>query len=435
MSLKVAVFGLGYVGAVTAACLTRDGHTVVGVDVNPDKVALVAHGKSPFVEPGLDELMAAAVAAGRLSATSDASTAALSSDICLISVGTPNASGGLHDTTQVMTVCEQIACALAGSPREHVIVLRSTVPPGTLNLCRELLHAAGCDGQVHFAFNPEFLREGSAISDYDDPPYTVIGTDDPVADAAVRELYAAVEGEVFTVAPAIAELVKSVANAWHATKITFANEIGRLAAAFGVDGREVMDLLARDAKLNVSPAYMRPGYAYGGSCLPKDTRSLIAWGREFELLLPLLTSLPVSNQVQIDMAARAVLEYRPRCVLMCGLAFKSGTDDLRESPAVSLVERLLGEGCEVRIFDPDVHKARLMGTNLAYIREHVPHVEALLVEDPAEWLAWADAVVVTYGRSEFTSTLAELPANTPIVDLTQSLRGIEPSLEHRALPR
>jgi GDP-mannose 6-dehydrogenase len=300
--LKVAVFGLGYVGAVTAACLTRDGHTVAGVDVNPDKVALVAAGRSPFVEPGLDELMATGVACGRLTATTDASAAALASDICLISVGTPNTESGLHDTTQVMTVCEQIAGALAGSPSERIIVLRSTVPPGTLNLCRELLESSGCDGSIHFAFNPEFLREGSAISDYNDPPYTVIGTDDPAAAAAVRELYARVGGSVFTVAPAVAELVKSVANAWHATKITFANEVGRLATAFGVDGREVMDVIARDTKLNVSPAYMRPGYAYGGSCLPKDTRSLIAWGREFELLLPLLESLPASNEAQIDTA-------------------------------------------------------------------------------------------------------------------------------------
>jgi GDP-mannose 6-dehydrogenase len=431
--LKVAVFGLGYVGAVTAACLTRDGHTVAGVDVNPDKVALVAAGRSPFVEPGLDELMATGVACGRLTATTDASAAALASDICLISVGTPNTESGLHDTTQVMTVCEQIAGALAGSPSERIIVLRSTVPPGTLNLCRELLESSGCDGSIHFAFNPEFLREGSAISDYNDPPYTVIGTDDPAAAAAVRELYARVGGSVFTVAPAVAELVKSVANAWHATKITFANEVGRLATAFGVDGREVMDVIARDTKLNVSPAYMRPGYAYGGSCLPKDTRSLIAWGREFELLLPLLESLPASNEAQIDTAVRAVLEHRPHHVLVCGLAFKRGTDDLRESPAVPLIERLLSEGCEVRVFDPDVRTSHLVGINLAYIRDHLPHFEALFVDAPAESVAWADTAVVTYTCPEFAAALNDLPAETPLVDLTGSLSRSTPTPEYRGV--
>lgn len=414
--MKVAVFGLGYVGAVTAACLARDGHSVVGVDVNPDKVALVARGRSPFVEPGLDELLVAAVAAGTLTATTDSSAVA-TTEISLISVGTPSSPRGEHDTLQVIAVCREIAAALSASQREHVIVLRSTVPPGTLERCRELFLAESLDEHIHYAFNPEFLREGSAISDYDHPAYTIIGTADPVAEAALRRLYAGVNGPVLTVAPAVAELVKSVANAWHATKIAFANEVGRLAQALDVDGRAVMDVIVQDAKLNVSPAYLMPGYAYGGSCLPKDTRGLVFQGRERGVALPLLESLPASNRAQMDLAAEAVLETRPRHVLVCGLAFKHGTDDLRESPAVSLVKRLIGEGCEVRIFDADVCKSHLVGTNLAYIREHVPHFEALLVDDPAEWLDWADVAVVTYGSPDFTAALHELPAATPLIDL------------------
>jgi GDP-mannose 6-dehydrogenase len=291
---------------------------------------------------------------------------------------------------------------LSASQRSHVIVLRSTVPPGTLDRCRELFLEEGLDGHIHFACNPEFLREGSAIEDYGNPPYTIIGTDDPVADAALRELYAGASGPVLTVQPAVAELVKTVANAWHATKITFANEVSRLGQALGVDGDVVMDVIVQDTKLNASAAYLRPGYAYGGSCLPKDTRGLIYHGRERGVAVPLLESLPVSNRAQMDLAAETVLAGRPRHVLVCGLAFKHGTDDLRESPAVSLVKRLIGEGCEVRIFDPDVRK---------------------LVDDPAEWLTWADVAVVTYDSPDFAAALRGLPVATPLVDLAGAPRA------------
>jgi len=420
LSLKVSVFGLGYVGAVMAACLVRDGHEVVGVDVNPDKVELVATGCAPFIEPGLAELLAVAARSGQLSATVDWSAAAISTDVSLVCVGTPSSPQGEHDLSQVMTVCEQIAGSFAASDSDHVLVLRSTVPPGTLERCREVFRARGCDGRVHCAFNPEFLREGSAISDYDDPPYTIIGTDDPIAERAVRELYAGLAAPVVVVAPGVAELVKSVANAWHATKITFANEVDRLARAFSVDGAEVMDVIARDTKLNVSAAYMKPGYAYGGSCLPKDVRNLVHHGRRFGLSVPLLESLPASNHAQVDLAIRAVLEHRPRRVLICGLAFKDGTDDLRESPSVPLVRGLLGEGCEVRIFDPAVRKAHLMGTNLAYIREHVPEFETLLVDGDDGIGRWPDLAVVAFATQEFAELLARNP-ETPVLDLSGQL--------------
>jgi GDP-mannose 6-dehydrogenase len=402
--MRISIFGLGYVGAVTAACLARDGHHVTGVDVNAEKVAGVAAGRSPIVEAGLEELLAAGAAAGRIAATTDAAAAVAASEASMITVGTPPLASGEPDLGYVMRVCGEIAAAARAVGRRHVVVLRSTVPPGTLARCRELFAADGAD--VALAFNPEFLREGSAIRDYDDPAYTIIGTEDEEAERCVRQLYAAVGGPVLVVRPEVAELIKYVANAWHATKIVFANEIGRMAAAFGVDGREVMDVIVQDAKLNVSPTYLRPGFAYGGSCLPKDVGAMLAHARRFDVPLPLLSAVPISNAQQIELAAGAVLAARPARVGVLGLAFKPGTDDLRESPAVPLVKRLIGEGCAVRIYDRDVNHAHLMGTNLAYIRDNLPHFEALLAETPAEVVAWADVVVVTYVSAEFRDALA-----------------------------
>jgi GDP-mannose 6-dehydrogenase len=294
------------------------------------------------------------------------------------------------------------------------------VPPGTLARCAELFSAEGAG--VHLAFNPEFLREGSAIRDYDTPAYTIIGTGDAVAENRVRALYAAVAAPVVVVEPAVAEMIKYVANAWHATKIAFANEVGRLAKAFGVDGRDVMDVIVRDTKLNVSPVYLRPGFAYGGSCLPKDVAALLAHARRLDVPVPLLESVPRSNAQQVELAFAAVLASRPRRVAVLGLAFKPGTDDLRESPAVPLVKRLLGEGCEVRIYDRDVNLAHLMGTNLDYIRANLPHFEALLVASPADAVGWADAVVVTYKSGDFVEALSR-GDGTPVIDLAGQFRG------------
>ena len=322
----------------------------------------------------------------------------------MITVGTPPLTNGEPDLSFVLRVCGQIAAAVKAQGKRHVVVLRSTVPPGTLVRCRELFVQEGA--YVALAFNPEFLREGSAIRDYDEPAYTIIGTEDDEAERCVRELYSAVSGPVIVVEPAVAEMIKYVANAWHATKIVFANEIGRMAAAFGVDGRQVMDVIVKDTKLNVSPTYLRPGFAYGGSCLPKDVGSLLAHARRLDVPLPLLNAVPASNAQQIELAVNAVLASRPARVGVLGLAFKPGTDDLRESPAVPLVKRLIGEGCGVRIYDRDVNHAHLMGTNLAYIRAHVPHFEGLLIETPGEVVAWADVVVVTYSSPEFREALA-----------------------------
>jgi GDP-mannose 6-dehydrogenase len=418
--MRISVFGLGYVGAVTAACLARDGNHVTGVDVNAEKVELVASGASPIVEEGLDVLLARAVADGRLRATTDAGEAVAATELSVIAVGTPPLANGEPDLGYVMRVCEEIADAVQMAGRPHVVVLRSTVPPGTLARCAEVFAAK--DVEVHLAFNPEFLREGSAIRDYDTPAYTIVGTTDPAAEQKVRALYASVCAPVLVVEPSVAEMVKYVANAWHATKIVFANEVGRLAKACGVDGRDVMDVIAQDTKLNVSPAYMRPGFAYGGSCLPKDVGALLSQARRYDVPVPLLSSVPLSNAQQIDLAFDAVMAARPRRVTVLGLAFKPNTDDLRESPAVPLVKRLLGEGCEVRIFDRDVNHAHLMGTNLAYIRGSLPHFEALLAGSAADAVAWADAVVVTYGSGDFVEALTAGDGKH-VVDLAGLFRG------------
>ncbi len=412
--MRISIFGLGYVGAVTAACLARDGHHVIGVDVNADKVAGLAAGRSPIVEEGLDELLAREVAEGRVQATTDAHRAVAETEVSMITVGTPPLGNGEPDLGFVFRVCGEIAAAVRAAGREHGVVLRRTVPPGTLERCAALFAAE--DAGVRLAFNPEFLREGSAIHDYDTPAYTIIGTRDEVAEQQVRAMYAAVDAPVVVVEPAVAEMIKYVANAWHATKIAFANEMGRLSKAFGVDGRDVMRVIAQDTKLNVSPVYMRPGFAFGGSCLPKDVDALLAHARRLDVSVPLLASVPVSNEQQVDLAVQAVLDLRPRRVGVLGLAFKPGTDDLRESPAVPLVKRLIGEGCEVRIYDRDVNHAHLMGTNLAYIRGNVPHFEALLAESAAEVTAWADALVVTYVSDEFTEALAASDG-LPVVDV------------------
>jgi GDP-mannose 6-dehydrogenase len=414
--MVISVFGLGYVGAVTSACLARDGHRVIGVDVNPEKVSLIAAGRSPIFEPGLNELLSAAVRSGRLTATVNSAAAVSESGLSLISVGTPASANGTPDLSHVFNVCREIGMAVARNQRPHAVVLRSTVPPGTLDRCTNILQETAQGIEVRAAFNPEFLREGTAIRDFDHPPYTVIGTDDAIAERAVREIYAKVDAPVVVVPAPVAELVKQVSNAWHATKISFANEIGRVAKAFGVDGRKVMDLMTQDAKLNVSVAYLRPGFAYGGSCLPKDLSALVSASRMHDVAVPLLRAVSGSNEQQIELAAREVLKHGRRVALL-GLAFKPGTDDLRESPMVHLVKRLLGEGCKVRIYDKAVQQAHLIGTNLAYIHNYLPHFEALLVAQVEEAVRDAEVIVLAHLDSALREPVLKAPASAVVVDL------------------
>jgi GDP-mannose 6-dehydrogenase len=292
------------------------------------------------------------------------------------------------------------------------------VPPGTLEYCRTLLGDVVRKAPIHLAFNPEFLREGSAVCDHYTPPYTIIGTDDSVAKEVVQRMYAKVQAPVIVVKPAVAEMVKYVANTWHAAKVTFVNEIGRIAKAFSVDAREVMDIIVRDTKLNISSAYMRPGFAYGGSCLPKDLSALLYYARKMDVPVPLLSMVPVTNNLQIDLTVQEILRLGKRQISIFGLAFKAGTDDLRESPAVLLVKRLLGEGCEIKIYDSAVYQACLTGTNLAYIQRNLPHFQSLLVAEPHEALDGTNLAVVTQSNPEFRQIVLSAPEETQVLDLS-----------------
>ena len=415
--MKISIFGMGYVGVVTAACLARDGHKVIGVDISPDKVDLINQGKSPIIEPGLGDLLKEAVQSGNIRATVDAETAVVTTEISLISVGTPPIAQGEPDLSYVIDVCKDIALSVKQKGTSHVVMLRSTVPPGTLEYCQNLMEQVAGKDLISTAFNPEFLRESSAIKDHDCPPYTIIGTESSVAEQAVRQVYEKVKAPVLVVKPEVAEMVKYVANTWHATKVSFANEIGRISKAFGVDGREVMNVIVQDEKLNISPVYMRPGFAYGGSCLPKDLGSLLYYARRNNVFAPLLNAVPVTNDLQINLAVEQILSSQVKNIAIFGLAFKSNTDDLRESPAVSLVKRLLGEGFQVKIYDPAVYKSHLMGTNLNYIQQNIPHFQNLLVATPKEALEGVDLAVTTHNTSEIRQAIEQASHKIKILDL------------------
>jgi GDP-mannose 6-dehydrogenase len=415
--MKVSVFGLGYVGTVTAACLARDNITVIGVDVNPEKTAMIMNGAAPIIEPGLSSLIGRGIAKGLLSATTDAARAVAATTVSLISVGTPSAADGSVDLGHLFTVCKQIGAALAAKTGEHTIIVRSTVPPGTTEQCRRVITEASGGRTVPIAFNPEFLREGCALRDYDSPPFTIIGTDDDNADKVLRAIYGAINAPVFRTDFRTAETVKYVCNTWHAAKIAFTNEISRIAEASGIDARAVMDIVTSDTKLNVSPAYLRPGFAFGGSCLPKDVRALCRMARVSGADTPLLSSLIPSNERHIESALVKIIGLDVHAIGMLGLAFKSNTDDLRESGAVELAERLIGKGFDLRIFDPAVNESRLMGANKAFIEKKLPHLSKLLTDDTAAFLRDAGLIVVTHGAAEFKPIIAKA-RNIPIIDLS-----------------
>lgn len=420
---RVAVFGLGYVGCVTGACLARDGHAVVGVDVAADKVAAIAAGKAPLEEPGLAELVAAQSAAGRFTATADVTAAVAASDLALVAVGTPSNHQGAVSTEYVARVLESIGQALRGQTRPYVVVVRSTLLPGILEdqLAAILAAAVGepVGPRVALANNPEFLREASAIRDYDAPPFVLVGADQPWAAEQIQGLYRGIAAENLVTDTRTAALVKYACNAFHATKVAFANELGTLARELGADGQEVMRIVCADRKLNVSPAYLRPGFAFGGSCLPKDVRALVRFAQEQAVRVQLLESLLPSNEEHIRRGVRLVQEAGQRRLGLVGLSFKAGTDDLRESPLVILAETLLGKGYDLRIYDPGVMLGGLRGTNLSYVDQHLPHLADLLVASPAELYAHAGLLVLgtdVAERIEWRTAFAG-----PVIDLRRQL--------------
>jgi GDP-mannose 6-dehydrogenase len=420
--MRVAVFGLGYVGSVTAACLASHGHQVVGVDVNKQKVASLQRGEPPVLEPGLTELIEASLANGNLSATEDSRQAVAQSDVSLICVGTPSAANGSLGTDALERVVATIGEILPTLGQRHTVVVRSTVLPGTTErLVIPLLEEhsklrAGTDFGV--AVNPEFLREGSSVQDFNDPSRTLVGELEPESGAAVLALYESLPGQRFRVPVRTAEMAKYVDNAFHAVKVAFANEIGNVCRGAGIDSHEVMEVFKADTKLNISTAYLTPGFAFGGSCLPKDLRALVYAARRMDVELPLLESVLESNEFQVRRAVELVQASGVRRVGVFGLAFKPGTDDLRESPLVELSERLLGKGFELKIFDPQISPLRLVGSNRAYIDEHIPHLSRLLVPTADEAFSHAELCVVGSYHPDTAAALAG-GVMKPLLDLVR----------------
>ena len=417
--MRISVFGLGYVGCVSAACLAARGHEVVGVDVNPVKVDLVAHGKAPVVEERIGELTAEMVNSGALRATTDVDDAVAATEISLICVGTPSAPNGSLSTVQLERVTEQIGAALNGRRRRHTAVFRSTMLPGTcLGLLVPLLEKASggtAGGDFGVAVNPEFLREGTSVRDFFDPPKTVIGEIDPESGQAVAALYEGLPGDVFRVPVPIAEMTKYADNAFHGLKIGFANELGAICRALGLDSHRVMDVFLADRKLNVSGAYLRPGFAFGGSCLPKDLRGLVHAAHRADVAVPLLSHVLPSNEEHLRRAFDLVARTGKRRIGLFGLSFKPGTDDLRESPLVELAERLLGKGYDLRIYDANVSLSKLLGANREYIERHLPHLSQLLAGSVDEVIAHAEVCLV---GSTDPAVLAALDAPAPGADRT-----------------
>ncbi len=424
--MNISIFGLGYVGCVSAACLAHEGHTVVGVDVNPVKVDLIGAGRSPIIEPGLDQLIAEGVRAQRLAATLDGTSAVHDTDLSLICVGTPSNDNGSLNLKYLETVCREIGAAIASKGAYHIVVVRSTVLPGTvLERLLPILEAASgkqVGADFGLSMNPEFLRESSAIADYYHPSHIVIGEYDKRSGDAVESLYKGIEAPLVRVSIPTAEMVKYVDNAFHALKVVFANEIGSVCKAHAIDGRQVMEIFCQDTRLNLSPAYLRPGYAFGGSCLPKDLRALTYRTKERDIEAPMLNALLDSNQTHIQRGIQLVERAGSKKVGVLGLSFKANTDDTRESPMVVLIETLVGRGYHVRVYDEHVHPDRLIGANREFLIRELPHIVSLMVNSVDELLEAVDVVVVANGSQAFRDVPAKLRSDQTLIDLIGSVK-------------
>lgn len=422
--MKISVFGLGYVGAVSAACLAAEGHDVIGVDVNPTKVELINEGRSPIVEEGIAELTAKMVAEGRLRATADTDEAVADTDISLVCVGTPSNDNGSLKLDYVERVSEQIGAAIAHKEGRHLVVMRSTMLPGTIEtlvkpaLERTSGKLSGTDFDL--CVNPEFLREGSSIKDFYAPPFTLIGSDRPEAAERLAEMYKNIDAPLHLTSVKAAEMVKYACNCFHGLKVAFANEIGNICKESGIDSHEVMEVFVKDTKLNLSPYYLKPGFAFGGSCLPKDLRALTYKARQLDVPVPVLEATLESNLLQIERAVNMIVRTGKKKIGFLGFAFKAGTDDLRESPVVTVIERMIGKGYDVRLYDKEVSLARLVGANKEYIEQEIPHISRLMAETAAEVIEHSEVVVIGNNSEEF-KVLADAPAagGTTIIDLVR----------------
>jgi len=421
--LRISVFGLGYVGTVSAACLANEGHTVFGVDPVGTKIDLINQGHSPIIEADISELLAANVKSGRLRATDESTQAILDTDLSFICVGTPSQPNGNLDLTFIRRVCEQIGQALKQKAVRHTVVIRSTILPGTMrNIVIPVLEEfsgkkAGKDFGV--CNNPEFLREGSAVKDFKAPPKTVIGEIDKASGDLLASLYEKLNAPLIRTDMETAEMVKYVDNSWHALKIGFANEIGNLAKAFDIDAHAVMNIFCQDKKLNISPAYLMPGFAFGGSCLPKDLRALAYQAKMHDLQLPIMNSILPSNEMQVSRGMQLIMEKGHRKIGILGFSFKAGTDDLRESPMIEVIERLLGKGHDLRVYDKNVHIASLVGANRDFILNRIPHISKLMVEKMDAVLDHAETVVIGNKDPDFQSVPGRLRNGQVLVDFVR----------------
>jgi GDP-mannose 6-dehydrogenase len=421
--MKIAVLGLGYVGTVSAGCLAQQGHDVLGVDPEPRKVDLINSGKSPIIEKDIGGIIERQVAAGRLAATTDVIDAVQRSDLALICVGTPSRPNGDIELKYIRRVCEEIGTAMRHHQGAPAVVIRSTMLPGTMRevVIPTLESFSGRRAGAEFGvcINPEFLREGTSVHDYFHPPKTVIGELNQASGNLVASLYAHLDAPMVRTDIETAEMVKYADNCWHALKVGFANEIGNICKGLGVDGHRVMDIFCQDTKLNLSPYYLKPGFAFGGSCLPKDLRALLYKAKTLDLSLPILASILPSNEQQIERGVRTVIEKGRRKVGVLGFSFKAGTDDLRESPVVELTERLIGKGYELKIFDSNVNIAKIHGANRDYILNHIPHISRLMVSSIEEVMAHAETIIIGNSAPEFREVPQRLSHGQSVIDLVR----------------
>jgi GDP-mannose 6-dehydrogenase len=426
--MRISVFGMGYVGSVTAACLAEQRHDVIGVDLNPTKIRLINEGQTPVIEPSLGDLVRDAVQEGRLRATGNAAEAVNSTEISLVCVGTPTLRSGKLDLTGIEKVSGELGRALKGKSAFHTIAVRSTILPGTSDtlVIPTIEAASGKTAGRDFAvcYNPEFIREGTAVADFYAPPFTIIGAHDQVHGQPVAALYAAIDKPLVHTEVRLAEMLKYICNAFHAMKIVFANEVGIIAKSVGVDSQALMQLFCSDEKLNISRAYLQPGFAFGGSCLPKDVRSLAYCAREHDLKVPMLEAVLSSNQIHIQRGIDLILQTGKKRVGVLGLSFKPDTDDLRESPMVELVKALLGEGCQVKIYDEKVKLSAIVGANREFVEKEIPHIGALLEDTIEEVVRHSEVIVVGRDAREFRQLRELLRPDQIVVELARS-RNLE----------
>jgi GDP-mannose 6-dehydrogenase len=421
--MRLSIFGLGYVGCVSAACFAREGHEVVGVDVSQTKVDIINEGRSPIVETGVGELIAEMTREGRLRATTDAAEAIANSEVSLVCVGTPSHSNGSLDLTYVKRVCQEIGAALERKGSRHTVVIRSTMLPGTIESVvvptLEVYSGKKAGAQFGVCINPEFLREGTSLKDFYAPPFTLIGAEDEETAMIVRRLYAGIDAPLYTTPIKAAEMVKYSCNCFHALKVSFANEIGNICKGLGIDSHRVMEVFCEDTKLNLSPYYLKPGFAFGGSCLPKDLRAITYKAKELDVETPVLRAILQSNRLQVERGVEMVLRAGSKRVGVLGFSFKAGTDDLRESPMVALIEALIGKGTQLAIYDRDVSLARLFGANKEYIEREIPHISQLMRASVDEVLEHADVLVVGNKAEEFRDISARLRPGQKLIDLVR----------------